>query len=131
MIVTYDREADVLYLHTGRKIDETTSFSEGPQGAVDLATKGGREVIGFEILAASMYFDCYDAGKDVWTLGETTDDPELMTVTGDFVAYWALDEFDPDDTMDFIGITVLHAGKYLDPIRAGIAKGTKWIKMRV
>ena len=125
MQVIYDQEADVLRIVNGQPISDTASLLRGPDVAVDVATFNGHDVIGFTVIGASAYLPLglgYDAKSDILTIGETTDDPELITENGDFVGYWAALNPEPDGFRDPIGVALRQASKYLAPVLAKSAK---------
>jgi uncharacterized protein YuzE len=119
MRVIYDKEADVLRIIGEQPVADTASLLRGPDAAVDTATFGGYDVIGLIVIGASAYLPLgrgYDADRDILTIGETTDDPALVTENGDFVGYWEVCELGPDGLRDPIGVALRDASKHLAPV---------------
>ena len=74
---------------------------------VSLATEDGHDIEGLIVMGASAYLDLdrgYDADTDTLVIGRTTCNPSLITENGDIVAYWQVDEDDPDGFRDAIGV---------------------------
>ena len=55
----------------------------------------------------------YDSETDTLIMGTKTNDPTLITETGDFIGYWKLDEDDSNGARDPIGVALKHASKHL------------------
>ena len=116
MRVVYDKEADVLRIINGQPAADTASFLRGPDAAVDLATFDGHDIVGIIIIGASAYLPLglgYDAGSDILTIGESTNDPAFMTENGDFVGYWEMDEAEPDGFRHPVGVAIRRASAHL------------------
>lgn len=108
----YDAEFEMLYIWTGEKEAVADTGAHGVDLAVFVATEDGHHPVGFEVMWGGAYYrleEGYDPVQDTLTIGETTEDPALRTQNGDLVAHWRLDETDPDDFMDPIGVTVYGA----------------------
>ena len=123
MRATYDQENDVLRVLDGQPIVVTASFVRGPDAALHMATKNGYDVVGFIVIGASPYLPLglgYDAESDTLTIGETTDDPALITENGDLVGYWELDPVEPDGFQDPIGVALRHASVHLAEVVAAL-----------
>ena len=62
-------------------------------------------------------------------LGRTTDNPESITESGDFVGYWGPDQYFPDEYEVPIGVALKRASVHLaevsrpDSGRAGVGVG--------
>lgn len=124
MKVSYDKDVDILYVGTGQNEATSASLLRELGTTVSLATKDGYDVIGFEVLGGSAYLPLgtgYDAASDTLTIGETTDNPNLVTENGDFLGYWEIDPEYPDDVRDPIGVALRQASKHLAPITDALA----------
>ena len=125
MKVSYDEENDVLVLTTKQRGPVCATLSSATDDvAVELATEDGHDVVGLIAIGASAYFSPwkgYDADRDILTIGKTTDDPELITENGDFIAYWQASESYPDDPMNPIGVAIKQASKHLAPVIASLS----------
>ena len=118
MRVSYDTENDVLRVWNGQKVADTASLLRGPDAAVDLGTHAGHDVVGFLVIGASAFLPFrvgYDVESDTLTIGETKDDPDLVTENGDLIGYWEIDEVEPDSFMDPVGFAIRRASEHLAP----------------
>ena len=124
MRVTYDKEVDVLRMNIGQTEMDTATLAYGPDDlAVDVATIGGNDVVGFTLLGALAYLPLdkgYDAEQDVLTIGDSTDDPVFVTENGDLVAYWQVSKADPKGPFDPIGLSVRNASVHLRDVIAAL-----------
>ena len=130
MWVIYDKEADVLRMGTGQGGVVMDTSSNQPGLAVGVATECGYDVVDFELLGASVYLPLgrgYDAERDILTIGDSTDDPELVTEGGDLVAFWKVDEMDPDGFLVLVGLDIRHASRYLKRV---LSEYTEWDYIR-
>ena len=125
MRVRYDREVDILSVVTDTPEAICASLLDGPDIAVSLATEDGHDIVGLEVLGASAFIPLgklgYDADTDVLTMGRTSQDPELITENGDLVAYWQVDEEDPDGFRDPTGVAIKRASVHLKAVSAQLA----------
>ncbi len=131
MRVTYDPEVDALRVWTGQKAVDGTSLEREFGTAVYLGTADGHDVVGFEVLGASVYLPLglgYDVESDTLTIGETTDAPGLVTENGDFVGYWEVDEHEPDGFRNAIGVAIRRASEHLLPALATLPQPLEVIK---
>ena len=118
MQVTYDAVDDVLRVWNGQKAADGSSLLREFGTAVYLGTVDGHDVVGFEVMGATAYLPFergYDAASDTLTIGEMTDDPDLVTENGDFIGYWEVDEQTPDGFRDPIGVAIRRASVHLAP----------------
>ena len=114
MRVSYDKENDILALSTGQIQRDGASLYDYADVAVLFGTDGGRDIVGVEMMAASHWFSKgYNKEKDTWLLGDSTDNPDMITVDGDFVGYWQPYEADPRDVPDPIGVAVRRASIHM------------------
>ena len=117
MRIRYSREDDYLRLITQTPSAVSASLLDDPGVALDLATEDGHEIVGVEVLGISAYLPLgnrgYDAEADILTMGKTATDPELITENGDLVAYWHVDEYEPDGYRDPIGVAIRRASVHL------------------
>ena len=123
MKATYDVEGNVLQVLNGQAIADTASLLRGPDAAVHLGTAEGHDVVGFLVVGATAYLPFglgYDPDSDTLTVGETTDEPELVTENGDLIGYWAVDEQEPDGFRDPIGFAIRRASEHLAPAIAAL-----------
>ena len=123
MQVTYDPESNVLQVLNGRGRRRYRLVVARPDAAVHLGTVDGHDIVGFLVMGATAYLPFglgYDRGRDTLTVGETTDDPELVTRQGDLVGYWAVDEQAPDGFRDPIGFAIHRASEHLAPAIAAL-----------
>ena len=121
MIVSYDKESDILYVAIGERyhVQELEYDSsvlvllvgDDPEFPCNLA--------GIEISGASHVWPIgdkgYDAENDVLTLGTTADAPELVTENGDIIGHWGEDPYDPKDCVP-IGVSLRRASRHLAPL---------------
>lgn len=122
MRVIYDEEDGVLSMSIGRKAATgCESFVRGPDVALDVANDNSYEVVGLIVIGASVYLPLgkgYDAESDVLTIGETADDPALVTENGYFVGYWEVNRRDPDGSLQAIGVAIRRASVHLAQVLA-------------
>ena len=125
MRVSYDETDDVLRLTTGQRVATCAGLlSATDDVALELATEYGHDVIGIVALGASGYLSPwkgYDADRDILTIGKTTDDPQLITENGDFIAYWQPRDIELDGPRDPIGVAIRQASKHLAPVIASLS----------
>ena len=115
MLVSYDQQANVLRVTTDTPAATAASLLDDPGIAVELATADGHDIVGIIIMGASAYIPfgkAYSAETDTLLLGRKTGDPKLTTESGDIVGYWEVDEDDPDEFRDPIGIAIKQASKH-------------------
>ena len=114
MRVHYDDDADVLHITMGKRSVDAASLLDDPNVVVKLATLDGHDIVGLIIIWASSYVRSgHDAETDTLLIGETVCDPELITENGDMIAYWQVDEEDPDGFRDPIGVAIKQASVHL------------------
>ena len=117
MLIHYDDEVDVLDIRMhdlGGVV--CASLLDDPSIAVSLATEDGHDIEGLIVMGASAYLDLdrgYDADTDTLVIGRMTCNPSLITENGDIVAYWQVDEDDPDGFRDAIGVAIRRASVHL------------------
>ena len=117
MRVSYDEENDILALSTGQVQRDGASLYDYTDVAALFGTDGGRDIVGVEMMAASHWFSKgYDKEKDTWLLGNSTDNPDMITVDGDFVGYWQPYDADPCEVPDPIGVAVMRASAHLGKV---------------
>ena len=125
MRIIYDREVNVLRVITETPDAVSASLLYDPGIAIDLATEEGHEIVGITVMGASAFIPLgnrrYDADTDTLTMGRTTGDPDLITENGDLVAYWQVDEEDPDGFRDPIGVAIRRASVHLGKVSADLA----------
>ena len=127
MRVSYDKENDILALSTGQVQRDGASLYDYTDVAVLFGTDGGRDIVGVEMMAASHWFSKgYDKENDTLLLGDSTDNPDMITVDGDFVGYWQPYKADPADVPDPIGVAVrqasIHLAKVSEKMFANVVK---------
>ena len=125
MRVIYDEEVDVLRLIYNQAAIETKPFVRGPFAALEVAKD--RKVVDVEVVGASAYLPLgrgYDAENDVLTIGETTDDPDMVTENGDFVGYWEVYERGPG-LIVAIGVAIRRASVHLAPVIAALPRSVE------
>ena len=111
---SYDEEFDILSLSTGQPQLDGASLLDYMDIAAMFGTDGGQDIVGVEVMGASYWFrKGYDKEKDTWLLGDTTDNPKMITVDDDFVGYWQPDEDLPNEVPDPIGVVVHNASKHI------------------
>ena len=118
MWAIHDRGANVLRMGTGEPVADTAGVVSLHDLALDMATEDGHDVIGFTLTGASHYLPLgagagYDVRHDILTIGDTTDDPDLVTQNGDFIGYWAVSRANPNGFRDPIGVAVRRASTHL------------------
>ena len=125
MRIIYDHEVNVLRVITETPDAVSASLLDDPSIAIDLATEEGHEIVGITVMGASAFIPLgnrgYDAQTDTLTMGRTTGDPDLITENGDLVAYWQVDEEDPEGFRDPIGVAVRQASVHLAKVSAELA----------
>ena len=119
MRVHYDDDADVLHITTEKRSVDAASLLDDPNVVVKLATLDGHDIVGLIVMWASSYVRSeYDAETDTLLIGKTVCDPELITENDDLVAYWQVDEEDPDGFRDPIGVAIRRASVHLASVSA-------------
>ena len=109
MRVTYDKEVDGLRVWNGQEALDGASLLREFGTAVYQGSEDGYEVVGFEVLGATVYLPFgrgYDADSNTLTIGDTTDDPDLVTENGDFIGYWEVDQEEPDGFWNPVGVAL-------------------------
>ena len=137
LLVSYDQEADILYLRTGQDAPDGTTLDDPAlfNVAALIGTTDGYDIVGLIIpgaaAALSRWFvplrgkppapvgdsplSRYDPDTDTLTLGFTADNPELITQDNPYlVGYWQRDPEDAD-CFPLIGVSLLNASKHLAP----------------
>ena len=125
MLVSYDKEANVLHVTTEAPKATAASLLDDPGIAVELVTWDGHEIVGLIVMGASAYIPLglgYDSDTDTLFMGMKTSDPAHITETGDFVGYWQLDEDNPNGACDPIGVALKHASKHLAEVLAEVRR---------
>ena len=117
----YDKAADILAIWTDQKEEVGASAECDVHLAVFLGAEDGHDIVGFEVIGGGGAYlrmeKGYDANSDTLTIGDTASDPALSTENGDLVAHWKLDQTEPTDWMDPIGVTVRRAKANLARVR--------------
>ena len=117
MRVNYDRESNVLHLADETPAATGASLLGDPGIVLELATSDGHDVVGIIVVGASAYLPLgkrgYDAKTDILLLGSTTDNPALITESGDFVGYWQVDELELEGFKDPVGVAIRNASTHL------------------
>ena len=117
----YDEKTDALAIWTGQKEADGSSAECDPPLAVFMGTKDGHDIVGFEVTGgAGPYLrmeEGYDAQTDTLTIGDTASDPAMITENEDLVAYWKVDDLNPEGFMDPIGVAIRNARKNLARIK--------------
>ena len=116
MRVDYDSEVGVLHFITETQAVEGASLFDDPGVVVEIATEDGQDIAGLIVMGASAYFNLdrgYDADTDTLVIGRITCNTSLITKNGDIVAYWQVDEDDPDGFRDPIGVAIRRASVHL------------------
>lgn len=124
MLVSYDRQVNVLRISTDTPAATAASLLDDPGIAVELATADGHDIVGLIVMGASAYVpfgEAYNAETDTLLIGRKTGDPKLTIENGDIIGYWKVDEDDPDGFRDPIGIAIKRASKHFAGI-PGLAK---------
>ena len=126
MKVIYEKQDDLFDISRDVRIYDGASIDEDPGVVLHFGTDGGRDIVAVTVMGASYWFKKgYDETSDTWLLGDKTSDPSLITKDGDFVGYWKLDEFDPDELPDPIGVEIRHASKHLAGVRHHLEEPAK------
>ena len=119
MRVRYDKEVDALRITTGtpESVSESLWDTEHHDIVVDLASEDSCEIVGLDVMWASVYLPLgkkgYDPGADTLLMGRSTCDPSLITENGDIVGYWQMDEDNPDGIPNPIGVAIKRASIHL------------------
>ncbi|MCY4652819.1 MAG: DUF2283 domain-containing protein [Dehalococcoidia bacterium] len=119
MRVSYDQEVDALRITTGtpEAISESLWDTEHHDIVVDLAAEGSCEIVGLDVMWASVYLPLgkkgYDPESDTLLMGRATSEPELITKNGDIVGYWQMDVDNPDGIPNPIGVAIKRASVHL------------------
>ena len=125
MRIVCDHEANVLRVISDTPDAVSASLIDDPGIAIELATEEGHEIVGFTVMGATAFLPLgnrgYDAETDTLTMGRTTGDPNLITENSDLVAYWQVDEEEPDGFRDPIGIAIRRASVHLAKVSAELA----------
>lgn len=117
MKATYDSRDDVLYISDGRPHVVGDELMRHPGTVLHLTDDDGPDIAAITITGASAFLPLqrgYDPSSDTLTIGETVDDPELVSHSGDFVGYWEIDQA-LDGFRCPIGVSIHHASEHLAP----------------
>ena len=121
MKVAYDDQHDVLDI-TERKSIDGSSLEYDAGVAVHFGTDGRRDIVAATIMGASFWFKKgYDESSDTWFLGDTDKRQSKLTVDGDFLGYWPMEDEDEDFPVP-IGFALRHASKHLVSVRHRLEK---------
>ena len=88
METTYDGKDDVLHISDGRPLVVGDELMRHPGTILHLTDDDGQDIAAITIIGASAFFSLqqgYDPSSDTLTIGETVDDPALVSRSGDFV----------------------------------------------
>ena len=119
MRVRYDREVDALRITTGtpEAISESLWDTEHHEIVVDLAAEDSCDIVGLDVMWASVYLPLgkrgYDPESDTLLMGRATSEPELITKNGDIFGYWQMDDDNPDGIPNPIGVAIKRASVHL------------------
>ena len=119
MRVRYDHEVDTLRITTGtpEAISESLWDTEHHDIVVDLAAEDSCDIVGLDIMWASVYLPLgkkgYDPESDTLLMGRESSEPELITKNGDIVGYWQMDGDNPDGVPNPIGVAIKRASVHL------------------
>ncbi len=122
MRVRYDPEVDALRVttETPEVVCESLWDPEYHDVVVDLATEDGLDIVGLDVMWASTYLPLgkrgYDAETDTLLMGRATTEPELISENGDIIGYWEMDEDEPDECLNPIGVAIKRASVHLGKV---------------
>ena len=113
----YDSKANAWRLTTGDRGVTSTTLLDDDSIVIDLDTEDGYGIVGLTVMGPRAYLPLgkvgYDAEADVLTFGVRVDDPARVTENGDLVAYWQVDQDDPDGLMDPVGAAIKNVSRHL------------------
>ena len=120
MRVSHDThpQVDLLYFSTGTPDVGGSDMFTAPGVVVFVGTEDGHDVVGIEIMGGSAYLPLgkkgYDAKTDTLMLGEKCANPDLITKSDDFVAYWQVDEEFPEvEFLEPIGVEIRNVSTHI------------------
>ena len=119
MRVRYDPEVDALRVttETPEAVCESLWDPEHHDVVVDLAAEDGLDIVGLDVMWASIYLPLgkrgYDAKTDTLLMGRATTEPELISENGDIIGYWERDKDEPDGCLNPIGVAINRASVHL------------------
>lgn len=119
MRVRYDQEVDALRITTGtpEAISESLWDTEHHDIVVDLAAEDSCDIVGLDVMWASVYLPLgkkgYDPESDTLLMGRTTSEPGLITKNGDIIGYWQMDADNPHGMPNPIGVAIKRASVHL------------------
>ena len=131
MKITYDAEEDIIRVWSGKKVACASSLQSDFGTAVYMGDPDGHDVMGFEILGATAYLPLgpgYDANSDTLVIGETTDDPDLVTENGDFIGYWEMVVLERDEFRAPIGVALRRASVHLSTVLSAFPQPSEIIE---
>ncbi len=124
MKTTYDIKDDVLHMSDGRPLVVGDELMRHPGTVLHLTDDDGQDIAALTIIGASVFLSLqkgYDPINDTLTIGETIDDPALVSHSGDFVGYWEIDHA-LDGFRCPIGVSIHHASEHLAPAIKSLPK---------
>ena len=126
MRVRYDQEVDALRITTGTPdaISESLWDTEHHDIVIDLAAEDSCDIVGLDIMWASVYLPLgkkgYDPESDTLLMGRATSEPERITKNGDIIGYWQVDDDSPDGSPNPIGVAIKRASVHLAKVSANL-----------
>ncbi len=115
---------DIISLSTGEEGDGCRHV-KGEQWTVIDLPDGEYKPVALEIMFVSSEMpletnDGYCSDTDTLVIGKGKNTATLVERNGDLAAYWASDEYDPDD-LDLVAVAIQNASKHLAPVIAAHA----------
>ena len=117
--VHYDPECDAIGLHCNQPSGATYELEKVGMVMIDLPDEDSYEAIALEVIGISSWLPLGKRGyceeTDILTFGDGVEAATVVAVNGDLIAYWASDEYDPDDLTP-IAVDLRNASRHLAPV---------------
>ncbi len=123
--VHYDPECDAIGADYEQPHRATYELATVGMVMIDLPNEDSYEAVGLEVFAISAWLPLgkrgYCAKTDTLTIGHGVETATVVAENGDLVAYWAPDEYDPDD-LSPIAVDLRNASKHLVPVMEAMSQ---------
>ena len=119
LIAHYDPEIDAVSLHYGQPTCGGYEVAESWSIILHVPEDESRCAAALEVIGISDWLPLgkrdYCAETDTLTIGRDKETATVVAENGDLIAYWASDEYDPDD-LSPIAVDLRNASKHLAPV---------------
>ena len=128
--VHYDPECDAIGADYEQPHRATYELTTVGMVMIDLPDEDSYEAVGLEVFAISAWLPLgkrgYCVETDTLTIGHGVETATVVAENGDLVAYWAPDEYDPDD-LSPIAVDLRNASKHLGPVMAAMSQTAVYV----